>query len=54
MDNIRSKGTVEVKCGKCGWFYWIGALDKSLPDGPFICFECEHPGEVPVKAKESQ
>lgn len=40
-DTIRPKGTVEVQCVKCGWWYWLDALDKALPDGPFVCPPCE-------------
>lgn len=50
MDDLRPKGTVEVKCSKCGWSFWLDALHPSLPDGPFICMSCEHgPNTVYMK-----
>lgn len=39
-DDIRSLGSVEVKCVTCGWCFWMNALDKRLPDGPFLCAGC--------------
>ncbi len=39
-DDIRPRGTVEVRCRDCRWFFWVGALDKRLPDGPFVCMTC--------------
>lgn len=38
-DSIRPRGTVEVRCSKpdCGWSFWVDALDKRLPGGPFLC-----------------
>jgi len=46
MDDIRPKGTVEVQCTVCGWWYWLDPLDPKLPDGPFICEPCERGEEV--------
>jgi hypothetical protein len=42
-DDIRPRGTVQVKCSHpgCGWQFWLGALDPLLPNGPFWCFEHE-------------
>lgn len=39
-DHIRPKGSVEVECQQCHWFFWVDCLDKRLPDGPFACDEC--------------
>lgn len=47
-EALRPPGTVELECGKCGWFFWVDALHPMLPDGPFVCHTCEHgPGSVP-------
>jgi hypothetical protein len=43
-DNIRPKGTVEVKCQRCGWHFWLDCLSKLLPGGPFICPGCQDKG----------
>lgn len=42
-DDVRPKGTVQVKCSTpgCPWSFWVGCLDPRLPDGPFECPECE-------------
>jgi hypothetical protein len=38
-DDIRPKGTVEVRCSYpgCGWCWWVSPLDPRLPDGPWDC-----------------
>lgn len=38
-DDIRPKGTVQVKCSDatCVWQFWIDPLDPRLPEGPFYC-----------------
>lgn len=41
MDDIRPRGTVTVTC-VCGWSFWIDCLDTRLPDGPFICLDCQY------------
>lgn len=41
-DDIRPRGTVQVQCSKCEWDFWLDPLDPQLPDGPFVCFTCEH------------
>lgn len=41
MDDVRPKGTVEVRCHKCGWAFWVDCLDPLLPDGPFLCPTCK-------------
>jgi hypothetical protein len=48
-DDIRPKGTVEVECTICSWFFWIDCLDPRLPAGPFTCPCCEG-AAVPDKA----
>lgn len=40
-DNIRPKKAVEVECNECEWSFWLDALDKSLPNGPFKCYSCK-------------
>lgn len=39
MDDIRPRGSVQVRCGYpgCGWSFWLECLDPRLPDGPFDC-----------------
>jgi hypothetical protein len=39
MDDLRPKGTVEVKCSHpgCNTYWWIDPLDPRLPGGPFLC-----------------
>jgi hypothetical protein len=39
-DDIRPRGTVQVKCSKCDWEYWVSCTDPILPNGPFVCYEC--------------
>lgn len=39
-DDIRPRGTVEIECSECHWFFWVDALDMQLPDGPFVCVCC--------------
>lgn len=47
-DSLRPKGTVEVTCTQCGyWSFWIDALDPRLPDGPFLCSDCDGSGAKP-------
>lgn len=48
VDDIRPKGCVEVECTGRGWpcsegrwFFWIGCQDRRLPDGPFVCPDCQ-------------
>lgn len=44
-DDIRPKGTVEVKCStpNCNWHFWLASNDIRLPSGPFYCASCsEH------------
>lgn len=60
MDDVRPRGTVEVQCSgpACvdengGWYFWVDALDLHLPNGPFLCPECESPGKHYEKAKDS-
>lgn len=38
-DDIRPKGTVEVRCGhpECGVAWWVDPLDPKLPAGPWDC-----------------
>jgi hypothetical protein len=40
-DDLRPPGTVTVRCSapRCTWWFWVGALDPRLPDGPFFCDE---------------
>lgn len=40
-DNIKPKKAVEVECNKCTWSFWLDALDRSLPKGPFVCYSCK-------------
>lgn len=39
MDDLRPRGSVEVKCShpKCDLHWWLDPLDPRLPDGPFDC-----------------
>ena len=41
MDDLRPPGTLEMECKECGWFFWVGATDSRLPDGPWVCPPCE-------------
>lgn len=41
IDDIRPRGTVQVKCSRCDWEFWVEALDPRLPDGPFVCPTCK-------------
>lgn len=47
-DDVRPKGTVEVECSVCHWYFWVHCLDPRLPAGPFVCFNCENPGKPPL------
>lgn len=55
-DDIKPKGTVQVKCQHRAWAqsgpeqtcrseFWVDALDKRLPDGPFFCYDHSSPEE---------
>jgi hypothetical protein len=48
MDDIRPKGTVQVRCSfpGCEWEFWVDCLDPRLPDGPFYCSEHDGPEVV--------
>lgn len=50
-DDIRPRGTVEVRCNHpgCRWAFWVGPLDPRLPDGPFDCGR-DHEEDVAVDA----
>lgn len=42
MDRINARGTLLVKCaGNCGLAFWVDCIDPRLPDGPFLCSECD-------------
>lgn len=46
MDDLRPKGTVEIQCSKCGWWYWLDPLDPKLANLPYVCDPCERGEEV--------
>ncbi len=54
MDDIRPKGTVEVRCSYpgCGIAWWVDPLDPILPDGPFDCGD-DHETTAMVERKLS-
>jgi hypothetical protein len=39
MDDLRPRGTVEVRCEYpgCCWSFWLDCLDPRLSTGPFDC-----------------
>jgi len=53
MDEIRPKGTVQVKCSApdCEWEFWVDCLDPKLPEGPFLC--SEHDGTADKAQKKA-
>ena len=38
-DSLRPSGTVELKCIKCGWSFWVDPLDPMVC-GVALCHSC--------------
>ncbi len=55
MDDIRPRGTVEVRCSHegCGWCFWLDPLDPRLPDGPFDC-GADHEADAVIRVFHDQ